>query len=90
MGVATSYPIHGVAAVISSNEQYATAIDGSGPEPGPEPLAQTSDGKCKIMSMDDEGSTTDFLYGSAWNVNGTGLPVRQCVERERHRHLREA
>ena len=41
--------------------------------PGPVPLAQTSDGKCKIMSMDDEGSTTDFLYGSAWNVNGTGI-----------------
>ena len=65
--------VDGVAAVISSNEQYATAIDGSGPEPGPEPLAQTSDGKCKIMSMDDEGSHTDFLYGSAWNVNGTGI-----------------
>ena len=73
MGVAAPYPIHGVAAVISSNEQYATAIDGSGPEPGPEPLAQTSDGKCKIMSMDDEGSHPDFLYGSAWNVNGTGI-----------------
>ena len=37
------------------------------------PLAQTSDGKCKIMSMDDEGSHTDFLYGNTWNVNGTGL-----------------
>ena len=46
---------------------------GFGPTPGPEPLAQTSDGKCKIMSMDDEGSTTNFLYGSAWNVNGTGI-----------------
>ena len=42
-------------------------------DPGPEPLAQTSDGKCKIMSMDDEGSHTDFLYSSAWNVNGTGI-----------------
>ena len=42
-------------------------------DPGPAPLAQTSDGKCKIMSMDDEGSHTDFLYGSAWNVNGTGI-----------------
>ena len=42
-------------------------------DPGPDPLAQTSDGKCKIMSMDDEGSHTDFLYGSAWNVNGTGI-----------------
>ena len=42
-------------------------------DPGPVPIAQTSDGKCKIMSMDDEGSTTDFLYGSAWNVNGTGI-----------------
>ena len=39
----------------------------------PVPMAQTSDGKCKIMSMDDEGSTTDFLYGSAWNVNGIGI-----------------
>ena len=45
----------------------------AGDAPGPVPLAQTSDGKCKIMSMDDEGSHTDFLYGSAWNVNGTGI-----------------
>ena len=45
----------------------------AGSDPGPVPLAQTSDGKCKIMSMDDEGSHTDFLYGSAWNVNGTGI-----------------
>ena len=27
--------------------------------------------------MDDEGSHTDFLYGSAWNVNGTGIYARR-------------
>ena len=45
----------------------------AGDAPSPTPIVQTSDGKCKIMSMDDEGSHTDFLYGSAWNVNGTGI-----------------
>ena len=46
---------------------------GFGPEPGPEPLAQTSDGKCKVMSFKDGDSATDFTYGHDWTLEGSGL-----------------
>ena len=39
----------------------------------PVPLAQTSDGKCKIMSFKDGDSATDFTYGHDWTLEGSGL-----------------
>jgi hypothetical protein len=45
------------------------------PAPGPEPLAQTSDGKCKVMTFKDTagGSSTDFTLGHEWELGGEGL-----------------
>jgi len=42
---------------------------------GPEPLAQTSDGKCKVMTFKDSegGSSTDFTLGHQWELRGSGL-----------------
>ena len=47
----------------------------AGSEPGPEPLAQTSDGKCKVMTFKDTagGSSTDFTLGHEWELGGEGL-----------------
>jgi hypothetical protein len=39
----------------------------------PVPLAQTSDGKCKVMSFKDGDSATDFTYGHDWALEGSGL-----------------
>ena len=39
----------------------------------PVPLAQTSDGKCKIMSFKDGDSATDFTFGHDWTLGGEGL-----------------
>ena len=50
-----------------------TVLAGDGPEP--EPLAQTSDGKCKVMTFKDTagGSSTDFTLGHEWVFTGEGL-----------------
>ena len=42
-------------------------------DPEPEPVAQTSDGKCKVMSFKDGDSATDFTYGHDWTLEGSGL-----------------
>ena len=68
-----SMEVDGVAAVVPSNEQYATAIDGPTPPPGPVPIAQTSDGKCKVMSFKDGDSATNFTFGHDWTMEGSGL-----------------
>ena len=39
--------------------------------PGPTPLAQTSDGKCKVMTFEDGEETVTF--GVDWNMTGLGL-----------------
>ena len=41
----------------------------------PVPLAQTSDGKCKVMTFKDTagGSSTDFTLGHEWDLRGSGL-----------------
>ncbi len=39
----------------------------------PVPLAQTSDGKCKVMSFKDGDSATDFTFGNEWTLTGEGL-----------------
>lgn len=43
------------------------------PAPGPEPLAQTSDGKCRVMSFTDGGSAEEFTFGDPWKLEGAGL-----------------
>lgn len=42
-------------------------------DPGPAPLAQTSDGKCKIVSFKDGDSASNFTFGHDWTLNGEGL-----------------
>ena len=42
-------------------------------DPDPDPIAQTSDGKCKVMSFKDGESATDFTFGDDWTLEGSGL-----------------
>ena len=46
---------------------------GFGPAPGPSPIAETSDGKCRIMSFKDGESSTRFTVGNPWKIEGVGL-----------------
>ena len=39
----------------------------------PVPIAQTGDGKCKVMSFKDGDSATDFTFGNDWTLTGEGL-----------------
>ena len=41
------------------------------PTPGPTPIVQTSDGKCKVMTFEDGEETVTF--GVDWNMVGSGL-----------------
>ena len=41
--------------------------------PGPVPLAQTSDGKCKVTSFKDGDSATEFTFGNEWTLTGQGF-----------------
>ena len=43
----------------------------AGDAPGPTPIAQTSDGKCKVMTFEDGEATVTF--GVDWNMTGSGL-----------------
>ena len=40
-------------------------------DPGPVPIAQTTDGKCKVMTFEDGEETVTF--GVDWNMTGSGL-----------------
>jgi len=53
-------------------------------DPGPVPLAQTSDGKCKVMTFKDTagGSSTDFTLGHHWELGGEGLFDQQHVSED--------
>ena len=42
-------------------------------DPEPEPIAQTGDGRCKVMSFKDGDSATDFTFGNDWTLTGEGL-----------------
>ena len=42
-------------------------------DPEPEPIAQSSDGKVKIMSIEDGGQSEAFVAGHAWTLGGEGL-----------------
>ena len=42
-------------------------------DPEPEPIAQTGDGRCKVMSFKDGDSATDFTFGNEWTLTGEGL-----------------
>jgi hypothetical protein len=54
------------------NNEHATAYLHT-TDPGPVPLAQTSDGKCKVMSFKDGDSATNFSFGDDWTLGGSGL-----------------
>jgi len=53
------------------NNEHATAYLQT-TDPGPVPLAQTSDDKCKVMTFKDGegGSSTDFTLGHQWELRG--------------------
>ena len=42
-------------------------------DPEPEPIAESSDGKVKIMSIEDGGQSETFVAGHAWTIGGEGL-----------------
>ena len=48
----------------------------------PVPLAQTSDGKCKIMSFKDGDSATEFTFGHDWTLEGSGIYGNGAPESE--------
>ena len=48
--------------------KYLRVVD---PEPGP--IAQTGDGKCKVMTFTDGESATEFTLGHHWKFGGVGL-----------------
>ncbi len=54
-------------------EKTITATIDASSAPAPTPIAQTSDGKCKIMSFKDGDSASDFTFGHDWTLEGSGL-----------------
>ena len=57
-----------------SLEQETLLVDVEGePTPPPEPIAQTSDGQVKIMTLADEGQGETFTFGDAWAAAGEGF-----------------
>ena len=49
------------------------AILAGDPPPPPEPIAQTSDGQVKIMSVSDGGQSETFTFGDEWTADGEGF-----------------
>ena len=43
------------------------------PPPPPEPIAQTSDGLVKVMSLADDETGGTFTYGDTWRARGEGF-----------------
>ena len=43
------------------------------PTPPPEPIAETSDGLVKVMSVADDETGDTFTYGDTWSVRGEGF-----------------
>ena len=43
------------------------------PPPEPTPIAQTSDGQVKVMSVADGGQSETFAFGHEWTVSGEGF-----------------
>ena len=57
-----------------SLEQGTLLVDVEGePTPPPEPIAQTSDGLVKVMSLADDETGDTFTYGDTWRVRGEGF-----------------
>ena len=54
----------------------------AGDEPTPTPIAETSDGKCKVMSFTDGASATEFTLGHPWKIGGVGLYGENAPEGE--------
>ena len=50
--------------------KYLRVVD---PEPEPVPIAQSSDGQVKVMSVDNEGHTEYLTFGETWTMTGSGL-----------------
>ena len=75
-----NYPHEGFGLPLPANNEHATAYLHT-TDPGPVPLAQTSDGKCKVMTFKDTagGSSTDFTLGHQWDLRGSGLFDQQHV-----------
>lgn len=62
----------GEATATPAEKTITATIDAS---TAPAPIAQTSDGKCKVMTFKDTagGSSTDFTLGHEWDLRGSGL-----------------
>ena len=50
--------------------KYLRVVD---PEPEPVPIAQSSDGQVKVMSVDNEDHTEYLTFGETWTMTGSGL-----------------
>ena len=51
-------------------------------DPEPEPIAETSDGKCRVMSFKDGASDAEFTLGHPWKIGGVGLYGENAPEGE--------
>ena len=44
------------------------------------PIAQTSDGKVKVVSIKDGGQSAEFIYGHDWVARGEGFSMGASLE----------
>lgn len=50
------------------------------PEPEPVPIAETSDGTVKVMSLEDGGQSAEFTFGHDWIARGKGFSMEASTE----------
>ena len=51
------------------------------PAPEPGPIAETSDGTVKVMSLEDGGQSDEFTFGHDWIARGEGFSMEASPER---------
>ena len=52
---------------------HKVTVKAGEPTPPPEPIAQTSDGLVKVMSVADDETGDTFTYGDTWRARGDGF-----------------
>ena len=64
--------------LVPVTSQKLTVLAGGGPTP----IAETSDGKCRVMSFKDGDSAAEFTLGHPWKIGGVGLYGENAPEGE--------
>ena len=63
-------------------EKTITATIDASTAPAPTPIAQTSDGKCRVLSFKDGDGAAEFTLGHPWKIGGSGLYGENAPEGE--------